>query len=836
MAFTRRRPLDSFEASTPQLGMRVDTISAMHGGYNGYTAPNLASPQFWATASNVYSGQHGEVRRSRFGPVWNSSTSGYSAQSGRFKSLFIFGDPTPQQLLLGDVNNKQFVFNLSYPGGTKVTQRLNPYVDPSGTGDSRMACPWSRASLVNMIFEHNGQVKQKARGTLLTTIEGHGLDSPDASPGISIGSGLSATISSISRDGLGTVTVTTSAAHGFSNGQYVFIQGVTDTSFNNADGTAWGPLTVTDTTHFTFTQAGASATSSGGTAKIGITNTVGRSYSIAWENANTAHVGAPGPASQYIADSNQWNTVDAIEPGTVSTNGTTIVTGTGTAFTAAWIGRKILILDGVTGDGAWRRIVSIQSATQLTLASAYPVTHSDSNFQVYDPQATHIRLYATGDGGSIYYLLGRNAFSPNYSDLVQTGLRFVDNANSNPPNAPFSTETTQNYNLPPPIGTYLQEFQSRILIYGVPGAPATVFYTNIESTQVGQAPESCAPLNQFTLPIGSSKLFGSANLPTGLLLWSDKHDMFKVSGTLTDNTLQTGIQLGSVIQRLPYPIGSASPWACTVTYLGAMWLSSDREVWLFTDRYAPRNVGKPVQDILDQINPARLQFARATNYKTVDRNWFVLAIATGASTYNNVLLALDLDLLASNGQPSFFTFDMATNSPSWYILNVNCEAIVAGNDTNNLQRLLVSDTDLVTDADYNGTAFLGASETAPITGSITLHALGNDQPEAITRLDWLRFVTNDAPSSFVSNGWSFGLNVIDDDAYTFASPQVVTLTPGIDSPTYARALEYGPGVFRFGGVKYAIGRRFQISMTFPTAAGDWRIREIQVQRRSVTAR
>lgn len=829
MAYQRRRPLDSFEASNPQLGTRVDTISSLHGGYNGYTAPNILSPQFWAQASNIYSGQHGELRRSRFGPVWNAATSGYSAQAARFSSLYVFGDPTPQQILVADVNNKQYAFNLSYPGGTKVTQRFNLYIDPLGYGDSRMAGPWSRSSLTNMLFETNGQVKQKGRGTNLGTIENWGIDAPDASAAVSLVMGLAVDISTVSRAS-NLVSVTTTIAHGFSSGMYVVVAAVIDTSYNSATGTAFGPINVTGGTTFTYTQVGVNSSSSSGTASVTIIKSVGRSYAWAWENANTSHVSAIGPATQYIAYSSQIGTVDCIEAGTITTYNSATVTGTNTQFTNAWIGRKVW-MDTV---GTLGRIVSVNSPSSLTLDSI-PANASGKRFQVFDPQVTHVRLYATGDGGSVYFLMGRNAWTPNNITLATVGLEFADTANSEPPNSPFTSEMSQNYNVPPPVGTYLQEFQSRMLVYGVPGAPQTFWYTNIESTQVGQAPESCAPLNQVTLPIGAGKLFGSANLPTGLILWSDQHDMFKISGTLTDNTALTGVQLGATIQRLPYPIGSAGPYACTVTYLGAMWLSSDREVWLFTDRYAPRNVGRPVQDILDSINLSRLQYARAARYDKEDKHWFVLAISTGSSTYNNKLLALDLDLLASNGQPSFFTFDMATNTPSWYMLDISCEAIVAGNDTNRLQRLFASDTDLVMDADYNGLAFLTAAEST-VTAYWTSHALNNDQPEAITRIDWTRFVTNDAPANIIADGWLFGINAIDDDAYTFASPNLISLTPGTDSSAYSHALEYGPTVFRFGGVKYVVGRRFQFGCVFPTTPGDWRLREIQVQRRTVLMR
>lgn len=59
-----------------------------------------------------------------------------------------------------------------------------------------------------------------------------------------------------------TVTITTTAAHGFVAGQSVVIAGVTDSSFNGTFTIA----TVPSTTTFTYAQTGSNATSSGGTA------------------------------------------------------------------------------------------------------------------------------------------------------------------------------------------------------------------------------------------------------------------------------------------------------------------------------------------------------------------------------------------------------------------------------------------------------------------------------------------------------------------------------------------------------------------------------------------
>jgi hypothetical protein len=75
-----------------------------------------------------------------------------------------------------------------------------------------------------------------------------------------------------------------------------------------------------------------------------ITKSIGRSYAFAWENSNKFHVGAPSPATSYIAYAAQQGAVKCVQAGTVATtSGSAVVTGTGTAFTSAWIGRRIWI-------------------------------------------------------------------------------------------------------------------------------------------------------------------------------------------------------------------------------------------------------------------------------------------------------------------------------------------------------------------------------------------------------------------------------------------------------------------------------------------------------------
>jgi len=373
----------------------------------------------------------------------------------------------------------------------------------------------------------------------------------------------------------------------------------------------------------------------------------------------------------------------------------------------------------------------------------------------------------------------RNAFNSAATTLGSSGLQFADNGNSEPPNFPFTTETAQTNNVPPPVGSFVNEYQGRLLVYGVSGTPQTFYYSNQESTSIGLQQEAFAPLNQVTLPIANGKINGMVEFPGSLVIWSDKQDMFRMTGLLTDNTV-TGVasgtaaaQQGAQIARLPYNLGCASPFATEITPLGGIWLTSNAEVWLFTDRYAPRNIGRPIQDILSSISQSNLSLARMKYYHTTTRNWLALAVAANQSSVNNTLLILDLDLLASNGSPSYFTFDMATNSPTWYVyqpgssINGNWTAEVDSlevvYETGGLVRLLagiktptVGGAATIQDVDY--TSGFGTEIQVP-NGTVTLHPWGNDSAYTIKRPSFFRFNTNRDPSN-LSNEQSVPISSI----------------------------------------------------------------------------
>jgi hypothetical protein len=819
----------------------AEILAQLSGGYNGFTDPTATVPQMWFQASNVFSSQDGFIHRCRFANVKTfAPTTGLP-----FTTLKYFALPGLSAYLLGDINNKMF----SYDTGSSYaqTQRINPYVDPAGTGNVNLAGPWSRQTLQNIVYEMNGLVKQSGRNANAATVEGFGLDSPDASPQVQIFAGGSIALTGITRsNGVVTATLASSGSTPGGNGiGFINIAGVVDTSFNGTFVLVSGNGTST----FTWSQFGQNTTSTGGTFSTGITKAVGRSYAIAWENANKPHVGAPSPSTQFIQYNNQNGIILLIEPGAVTVSGTA-VTGIGTFFTAAWIGRSLW----VSGTGSLGRIIAVLSATSMTLATAGTASGS---FQVYDPQATHLRLYETADGQATYFRVQRNAWVPSSVSNLGSGLQFFDSGNSEPPNFPFTTETSQLNNIPPPIGSFLYEYGGRLLVFGVAGAVQSFFYSNSETTSIGMPQESFAPLNQVTLPIQNAKLNGMLEFPGQLIMWSDKNDMFRMTGLLTDNSVlnvaqtQTGAQQGASISSLPYSLGIANPYASDMTPLGGIWLTQNAEIWLFTGTYAPRNIGRPVQDILNSIPKANLSLARAKYFHANNRNWWAIAIPAG-SGFNNTILVLDLDLLASNGSPSYFTFDMASNSPSWYVfqpgpvvtqgtppqtlIHPRCDSIESVYEAGGAVRLLIGGIDLIQDIDYQSFN-LGSEITVP-GANVGLHAYGNDSAYLIKRPGFFRFNTNVDPSTLGPDGWSFQVQGIDDDFYTFAAPLLLNLTPGVNdvaslcgNPNLSagESFRFSPALFKVGGVNFVMGRRLRFVVNFPALIGNnYALSNIQV--------
>jgi len=789
-------------------------------------------------------------------------TFGYTQSSGSES-----GDPNTGTATVGSFDNilgdvgtgRMFSFETS---AYTAQQRFNPYVDPSGSGLTSLLGPWMRTSLLNQSYEMNGTVKQKGRGPHATAIDSFGLDAPDAAPVVNATAEVDVimTISAISRTN-NVVTVTIAPSHGLMIPQFVTIAGVSNATFNGTFQVA----TIPNNTTITYPQVGLNVASSGGTVGAITTTGIGRSWTYAWEDAINGHISAPAPVTPYTVLSATAKNIFIVNSGLVSTTiGSPTVVGTtdpvyGTpAFTAAWIGRSLWTVDGNYG-----RIIAVADASHMTLATPAPSTQPPRRFIIVDPRVTHIRVYATGDGGTTYFRIARVAVDPsnntghfflNASDVVTDF--FTDALNTQPPATGWTTsEQPQFFNVPPPIGLFIHEYQARNIVYGVTAALQTFFYSNQEFTGFGSPPESFAPLNQVTLPISGAKINGMASLPTGLVIWSDKRDMFKLTGVLVDNNVTTDVNIGSSIQRLPYDLGCVSPYATAVTPLGVFWVTSDLEVRLFTDNHAPRNIGRPIQNELQKVASTSRSKIRLTYYRVRDHNWLCLSFQTpNANQDANLMFLLDIDILEAAGERGSYIFNETVSQPTWYRYDANQMGagydfltIVSAYDSVTKVSRLVSGglgaqdglgqtQSSIFDLDFNGTDFKISEEA--VGGNFTTHAWGNKDAEVIKDIAWARFSTNRTSAQLASDGWVFTFLGIDDDVSTFASPLSLTLTPGandaatqmgtLGGSSSGRQFEYGTGLFRLkgatitGGVatqRIMRGRRIKLTITFPSTAG-----------------
>ncbi len=222
-------------------------------------------------------------------------------------------------------------------------------------------------------------------------------------------SGVSQTISGITSSST-TATVTTSAAHGYSTSNVISITGAYPAAYNGTY-----TITVTGTTTFTYTLSAAQTVTTATCSQYfplplgevlieGMYVTIGNvnypieqiSSRLKWEQLNAVLIQPTNFPRFYFPrrdDFGIWPTPQTVYSGNISyryrdrdlsvadysagtvtmTYGSTQVTGVGTTFTSAMVGRWITVTDPtIQGQGYWLRIVGYTSATVLTVSQVWP--------------------------------------------------------------------------------------------------------------------------------------------------------------------------------------------------------------------------------------------------------------------------------------------------------------------------------------------------------------------------------------------------------------------------------------------------------------------------------
>lgn len=141
-----------------------------------------------------------------------------------------------------------------------------------------------------------------------------------------------------------------------------------------------------------------------------------------------------------------------------TTNLSTAITGTGTAWHSGMVGRYIQIAQvdsATTGDGAWYQIATVPTATTLTLTKAYQgttmggsVAYTIAQVPILPEEFQYLPLY---DAVSKYWLINgeperRNYFKGLYTELFSAMESSLGNKTSSPMLEDFSDTRYQNPN------------------------------------------------------------------------------------------------------------------------------------------------------------------------------------------------------------------------------------------------------------------------------------------------------------------------------------------------------------------------------------------------------
>lgn len=262
--------------------------------------------------------------------------------------------------------------------------------------------------------------------------------------------------------------------------------------------------------------------------------------------------------------------------------------------------------------------------------------------QPTDPQVDKIILWATTDGGEIFFKLAE--------DVVNTGegAPSLETYNDGPiteDDLDFTQEAPL-CNFIAPFGSIVSKARDSIVLAGVRAAGHKAFYSaGLGQTLVGVPEESFPAFNFITIPAGSERIFAINSLDGAPILFTTD-ELFTIAGETPETFRAVGLRGGK-------GIGSVSKDATVATEIGLFFMSTDRKVYLMpTISHIPMLVSLVVEDVFENISTdaSLIEVRSMEKLKMVywsfgERHWIVISIPTGGdSALNNELWIFDLDL------------------------------------------------------------------------------------------------------------------------------------------------------------------------------------------------
>lgn len=307
-------------------------------------------------------------------------------------------------------------------------------------------------------------------------------------------------------------------------------------------------------------------------------------------------------------------------------------------------------------------------------ASTGPLTNSVVNLSVIpvspDPQVDSKIILATADGGdpSILYFVGSipNA-TTTYQDTTPETVLVLNQQYLY--TDPFGNEFGVTFNDPPPNGTVSIKHKGRIWM----AQQQNLFFSKsiAELTLpngfiAGKYEEAWNPSNYFDISGGAETISGLFSDGNVIYIGTQSH-IRRIFGDSPTNFQQPEIchqDVGVLNQEVWQNVFLEG------TPTGFMWLSPDFKV-MGSDGNTYLDIGHPIQDVLNSINPLAAQNSHAMFVQQGPYDLYIIAIPTGSNTYCDTHCVFDMRsqqwiIWQPAAQSTSMLFNItATGIPQW---------------------------------------------------------------------------------------------------------------------------------------------------------------------------
>lgn len=456
-----------------------------------------------------------------------------------------------------------------------------------------------------------------------------------------------------------------------------------------------------DSTSGTSSTSGAGVGILGGVAGGNVTLTLGRTYYLVPNNSLTGHFGDlsnpsgntgaatnaefnlllatyldPQVDTKYVlatpdgGDPSILYEAQVLAPGLVISSWAivaNVVTFTGTYPNAQFANGSTFIVGGLShGSYMNGQTLTVTSHSPTTVVAAF--THGNDS-------ATEV-----GIAGNNTFAIPNNVtfVVDNTADpdlVLNQPLLFTDQ---------FGNEFGLSLNDPPPAGSLMIKHQGRLWMAGVPGATHSIFFSKSvneltlpDGFIAGKYEESWPGSNYFDVSDGAESVSGLLSDGTTLYIGTESH-IRRLLGNSPAN-----FQEPQIVHPL---VGLINQEVWQTVYLqgvpsGCMWMTPDFKV-MQSDFNSYVDVGSPIQDILNALQPSAQTLAHAMYVADGEFDLYILAVPYLQSTYCDTHLVFDLRhrqwyvWQPAGGSVSMLFNISQVGAPQWFFINSGLHAIL----------------------------------------------------------------------------------------------------------------------------------------------------------------